>query len=125
MATLIIVVILIASVLLVLAVMSQSSKGSGLAGGLGSSAASQIMGAKRTTDFLEKATWGFIAVVLLLSITANIAIDKNPILETSPNIEAAKKKQVAQPKPQGPSLDSLNSLVPDSGILAPKPDSGK
>ncbi len=124
MTTLIIVITLIASVLLVLAVMSQSSKGSGLAGGLGGSAASQIMGAKRTTDFLEKATWALAAIVLTFSLVANVMIEAPQVIETSPNIEAAKKKQVTQPK-QDSLMDSLNSSLPDSGQAFPKTDSAK
>jgi preprotein translocase subunit SecG len=123
MTTLIIVIILIASVLLVLAVMSQSAKGSGLAAGMGSAAASQLMGAKRTTDFLEKATWGFVGVILLFSLMANAIMERPQVIETSPNIEAAKKKQVAQPKPTG--LDSLPQTLTDTVKTQPKADSAK
>lgn len=55
MYTLIIVLILLASVLMVGIVLIQESKGGGLASGF--SASNQIMGVRKTTDFLEKATW--------------------------------------------------------------------
>jgi preprotein translocase subunit SecG len=112
MTTLIIVLILITSVLLVLAVLAQNSKGSGLAGGLGNSAASQIMGAKRTTDFLEKATGVLAFCVLAFSLMANVFIDRSGQDAASPNIEAAKKKQVTQPKPQTAPPVSLDSAAP-------------
>jgi preprotein translocase subunit SecG len=124
MTTLIIVIILIASVLLVLAVMSQSAKGSGLAAGIGSAAASQLMGAKRTTDFLEKSTWGFVGVILLFSLMANVLMERPQAVETSPNIEAAKKKQVAQPK-QPTGLDSLAQTAQDTTKVQPKTDTAK
>ena len=49
------ILILIASILLILIVLIQNSKGGGLASGFSSS--NQIMGVRKTTDFLEKATW--------------------------------------------------------------------
>ena len=53
------ILILIASILLILIVLIQNSKGGGLASGFSSS--NQIMGVRKTTDFLEKATWfGFL-----------------------------------------------------------------
>lgn len=60
------VLILIASILLILIVMIQNSKGGGLASGFSSS--NQIMGVRKTTDFLEKATWGLAGTIIVLSI---------------------------------------------------------
>ena len=50
-----IVLILIASILLILAVLAQSPK-SGMAANFGAS--NQVMGVRQTSDFLEKFTWG-------------------------------------------------------------------
>ena len=66
MYTLIIVLILLASVLMVGIVLIQESKGGGLASGF--SASNQIMGVRKTTDFLEKATWGLAIFICVLSI---------------------------------------------------------
>jgi len=60
--------IILASILLVFIVLVQNSKGGGLAAGFQSS--NQIMGVRKTTDFLEKATWGLAAIVIVLSIFA-------------------------------------------------------
>mgnify|MGYP000877098696 CR=1 FL=1 len=62
----ILVTILIAAILMILIVLVQKSKGGGLAAGFSSS--NQIMGVRKTTDFLEKSTWVLAAVVILLSI---------------------------------------------------------
>ncbi len=62
------ILIVIASVLLTLLVLVQNSKGGGLAAGFSSS--NQIMGVRKTTDFLEKATWGLVIFVVVLSIVA-------------------------------------------------------
>ena len=58
--------ILIASILLILIVLVQNSKGGGLASGFSSS--NQIMGVRKTTDFLDKATWGLACTVIVLCI---------------------------------------------------------
>ncbi len=60
------ILILIAAILLILIVLIQNSKGGGLASGFSSS--NQIMGVRKTTDFLEKATWGLAGTVIVLSI---------------------------------------------------------
>ncbi|HEY1040417.1 MAG TPA: preprotein translocase subunit SecG [Bacteroidia bacterium] len=62
------VLILIVCVLLVLVVLVQNSKGGGLASGFASN--NQIMGVRRTSDFLEKATWGLAGALLILSLFA-------------------------------------------------------
>ena len=61
-----IVLIVIASVLLSLLVLVQNSKGGGLSAGFSSS--NQIMGVRKTTDFLEKATWALVIFVVVASI---------------------------------------------------------
>ena len=50
-----VILIVLASVLMCMIVLIQNSKGGGLAAGFDSS--NQIMGVRKTTDFLEKATW--------------------------------------------------------------------
>jgi preprotein translocase subunit SecG len=65
MSTFLIVLILIASILLILAVLVQNPK-SGMAANFGAS--NQVMGVRQTADFLEKFTWGTAAVILVLSL---------------------------------------------------------
>ncbi|MBQ8270033.1 MAG: preprotein translocase subunit SecG [Bacteroidaceae bacterium] len=60
--------IVIASVLMCLIVLVQNSKGGGLASGFASS--NQIMGVRKTTDFLEKATWSLAAFMVVACIVA-------------------------------------------------------
>ncbi len=60
------ILIFIASIFLILIVLVQNSKGGGLASGFASS--NQIMGVRKTTDFLEKATWVLAGAVVVLSI---------------------------------------------------------
>ncbi|CAA7386114.1 preprotein translocase subunit SecG [Chryseobacterium fistulae] len=68
--TLLMVLIMIASVLLVIIVMAQNPKGGGLSSTFGGASSAQF-GVQRTNDFMEKATWtlgGTIIVLILLSV---------------------------------------------------------
>jgi len=62
------ILIVIAAVLLTLLVLVQNSKGGGLAAGFASG--NQVMGAPKTADFLEKATWTLVALIVAFSIAA-------------------------------------------------------
>jgi preprotein translocase subunit SecG len=66
MATLLTILIIIASVLMVLIVLIQNPKGGGLSSTFGS--ATQFGGVRKTTDMLEKATWGLAIIILSISI---------------------------------------------------------
>jgi preprotein translocase subunit SecG len=68
------VLILITCILLILIVLIQNSKGGGLASGFSSS--NQIMGVKKTNDFLEKATWTLAIALLVFSLVANFVIPR-------------------------------------------------
>lgn len=65
MYTAVIIIIIIASILLGLVILMQNSKGGGLASEFSSS--NQIMGVRKTTDFLEKTTWTLAIVIVVLS----------------------------------------------------------
>ena len=78
------ILIVIASILLTLLVLVQNSKGGGLAAGFSSS--NQIMGVRKTTDFLEKATWFLVAFVIVLSI-GSVAVNKNDIATNESEIK--------------------------------------
>ena len=67
MEAVIISVILFVAVLLILVILAQNSKGGGLSNQFGGAGASQVMGVKKTGDFLEKLTWG---CAIALSISA-------------------------------------------------------
>lgn len=71
-----IVLIIIASVLLVLAVLAQSPKG-GMAANFGASNA--VMGVRQTADFLEKFTWSLAISILVFSLCATMAMPKEDI----------------------------------------------
>ncbi|MCF8295330.1 MAG: preprotein translocase subunit SecG [Bacteroidales bacterium] len=71
------VLIFIAAILLILIVLVQNSKGGGLAANFTS--ANQTLGVRKTTDFLEKATWVLAVSLLVLSIAASASIPKKTV----------------------------------------------
>ena len=81
------ILMIITSILLVLIVLVQNPKGGGLSSSFGGGASNQIMGAKNTTDFLEKATWTLAVTLIVLSLLSNFAIPRKNI-EESPEIKA-------------------------------------
>ncbi|MFW5805107.1 MAG: preprotein translocase subunit SecG [Bacteroidales bacterium] len=70
------VLLMIVCVLLILIVLVQNPKGGGLSSAFGQG--NQVMGVRKTTDFLEKATWGLAIAVLVLSLFASFAIPRQP-----------------------------------------------
>ncbi|MBE9469102.1 MAG: preprotein translocase subunit SecG [Bacteroidetes bacterium] len=87
MYTVISILILIASILLVLIVLVQNSKGGGLAANFSSS--NQIMGVRKTTDFLEKSTWTLAGAIFVLCILAAATIPRH---EVDPNKSAIEEQ---------------------------------
>jgi preprotein translocase subunit SecG len=81
MAVLINVLIILASILLILIVLVQNSKGGGLASNF--SASNQVMGVRKTTDFLEKATWGLAIALVLFCLVSTMSIDRGTVKHKS------------------------------------------
>ena len=95
MLTFLSVIIVIASILLILLVLVQKSKGGGLASGFSSS--NNIMGVRKTTDVVEKATWGLAAAVIVLSLVSGKVINSQNKERSSnvPNVEVPAGSQTA------------------------------
>lgn len=70
MATLLSIIIILASILLVFIVFIQNPKGGGLSSDFG--AAHQLGGVQKTNDFVEKATWSLAAVIAVVSIVLTL-----------------------------------------------------
>ena len=64
--TLFVILIVLAAILMVFIVLIQESKGGGLASNF--SSYNQIGGVRKTTDFIEKSTWGLAIAMVLFSI---------------------------------------------------------
>ncbi|MBR5384719.1 MAG: preprotein translocase subunit SecG [Firmicutes bacterium] len=70
--TILVVLIVIASILLTLVVLLQNGKGDGLATNF--VAGNQTLGVRQTANILEKITWGLMAFVLVVSIISTFSL---------------------------------------------------
>ncbi len=68
------ILIVITALLLILIVLVQNSKGGGLASNFGQG--NQIMGVRKTADFLEKATWALAIALFVFCLLASFSIPK-------------------------------------------------
>ncbi|MDE6152574.1 MAG: preprotein translocase subunit SecG [Muribaculaceae bacterium] len=90
MQTALIIISVIISVLLIIVVLIQKSKGGGLASNFAGS--NQIMGVRRTNNFIEKATWTLAIIVCFLSLMSGILMrggvqDNQPMVKDVAPIE--------------------------------------
>jgi len=96
-----------AAILLVFVVLAQNSKGGGLSSQFGGSGASNIMGVKKTGDLLERLSWIFITVIILVSLGTNVV---SPNQQNNDDIlERVRTQKPAIPAtaPVAPSSDSV------------------
>ncbi|WP_295936718.1 preprotein translocase subunit SecG [uncultured Alistipes sp.] len=106
--TICIALILVASVLVILAVLVQSPK-SGMAANFGAS--NQVMGVRQTSDFLEKFTWTMAIAIVVLSLVATLAMDKGRVAESNSAITKDAKALQEQ------MLDSeVQTVIPQAEI---------
>lgn len=97
---LIIVLVILASVLMCGIVLIQESKGGGLASSFASS--NQIIGVRKTTDFLERATWGLAIAMVVLSIVSAAFVTKTTVEEAPINISVPAQSTDANNVPAFP-----------------------
>ena len=105
MYTIFAILIIICCVLLVLVVLVQNPKGGGLSSTFGGGG-NQMMGVKKTTDFLEKATWTLAISLISLSLLSNFAIPR----ENTDDPESIMQEQIDQSlvPQQVPNLPEVN-----------------
>lgn len=77
MYTLIIILTVLVSILLIVVVLIQKSKGGGLSSSFAGS--NQIMGVRRTNDFIEKATWTLAGIICVLAILSVFVMPRNMV----------------------------------------------
>ena len=107
--TICIALILVASVLVILAVLVQNPK-SGMAAYFGAS--NQVMGVRETTNFLEKFTWAMAIAIVVLSLVATLAMDRSKVAES--NSEISKDAKALQERV----LETEAAAMPQAEIPA-------
>lgn len=100
--TLLVVLIVLVAILMIFIVLIQESKGGGLASNFSST--NSIMGVRKTTDIVEKLTWGLAAALVVISVAcayvAPQATGENSVME------GATQEQTALPAMPGASKDA-------------------
>lgn len=103
------ILILLAAILLILIVVVQNSKGGGLAAGF--SAGNQLAGVRKTTDFLEKATWYLAGAIMVLSILSALFLHGS--IETVEKQVNQQVKTIEAPAPEAlPDLGTTPAETP-------------
>ena len=85
------VLILIVSFLMMLVVLVQNSKGGGLASNFSSH--NQILGVRKTTDFLEKTTWTLAILLVAFCLASSLAIPKGGV-QGAGKVDTQMRKQI-------------------------------
>ena len=110
------ILILLASILLIGVVLIQKSKGGGLASNFASS--NQIMGVRKTTDFVEKATWTLAITVCVLSILTAFVAPRDLVTGKGSRVtNAPKQEQQATPvatEKQAPAPVAAPAAAPEA-----------
>ena len=120
MYTLFVILVLIASVLMCLVVLIQESKGGGLASGFASG--NQLMGVRKTTDVIERVTWGLAIAMVVLSVAAAYALPKQNV-----DSSVLMKTNTTAPVPTVPQQGATTTM-PTGGNAqqqAPAPEGGQ
>ncbi|MBQ8807204.1 MAG: preprotein translocase subunit SecG [Bacteroidaceae bacterium] len=105
MYTLSVVLVILASILMCGIVLIQESKGGGLASSFSSS--NQIMGVKKTTDFLEKATWTLAIAMVVLSVVSAGFVEKSSNVEEIIELQAPTQQAPVQvPTAEAPATET-------------------
>lgn len=91
------VLILIVCVLLILLVLVQNSKGGGLTSTFSSS--NQVLGVKKTADFLEKSTWTLAIALLVLTLSTVFVLPRTTTVSdaNSSTLDYLRKNPDAKP----------------------------
>ncbi len=100
MLTAILILIIIACVLLTLVVLIQNPKGGGIAANF--IAPNQIMGASRSTDVVEKATWILAITLIVLSLLSNFARQPSSEADAGTKDSRIKENVMDAPVPTAP-----------------------
>ena len=111
MYTLLITLSIIISILLVIVILLQASKGDGLSGTIGGGAGGfgTVFGARRTADFLSKATWWLGGSLLVLAVVINLFFlpgqttsgERESIIQRSGNQTVPTTTTLPQPTEEG------------------------
>lgn len=120
MYTLLVILIVVIAILMCLIVLIQESKGGGLASSF--SASNQIMGVRKTTDVIEKITWGLAAAMVVFSVASvffipTVSVEESAMMKAATEQRAVNSNNLpgfGVSESQAPA-SSQNTEVPAAG----------
>lgn len=113
--------IIIVCVFLVIIVLVQNSKGGGLAQNFAST--QQVMGVRKTTDFLEKATWTCAIVIMVLSFVSVACLPEKTQVSGKSVVDELINNQNAASSTQAfpaPAMDATDATQAPATEAAPQ-----
>ena len=114
------ILILIASILLVGVVLIQKSKGGGLSENFGKG--NDMFGVQKTTDIVEKLTWGLVAFIVVLSVVSvafTPSATQGPATQKSEVTAPTSLPTNAQPNVEGNGQGQSNGQAAPAAPAAP------
>ena len=99
----------IVAILLIGVVLIQKSKGGGLSSSFAGS--NQIMGVRRTNDFIEKATWTLASIICVLAIASAFITDN---AEATDDLKSTQATTVPAAAAQGQYGDEAKPAAPEA-----------
>ena len=120
MYTLFVILAVITAILLAIVVLIQESKGGGLASNV--SGANSVLGVRKTTDFVEKATWTLAALLVVFSVATSFFIHEDTTFDVTNIKEAAPAQpQMPAPAPAAPAAKTPSAAPAAPATSAPAP----
>ena len=125
MYTLFVILAVITAILLAIVVLIQESKGGGLASNV--SSANSVLGVRKTTDFVEKATWTLAALLVVFSVATSFFVhqntdgtfDVNNIKTAAPAAPATPATPAAPAAPANQAAPATQGTAPAAQTPAP------
>lgn len=96
------IIIVIASILLIIAVLLQNGKGEGMASNFTS--ANTTLGVRQTANILEKVSWGLVTFILVVSIITSFTTKT-----ATSGVDVTEKIEAAAAQPEFPSAPVQNA----------------
>jgi preprotein translocase subunit SecG len=106
MYTAVTILIILICILLVLVVLIQNPKGGGISSGI--IVSNQVMGVKKTTDFIEKLTWGLALGLVFLCLVAGMSLPN----KEDRSIGSSMEEQIEKGATTNPAPQSLPQAQP-------------
>lgn len=118
MLTLFLILLSIAAILLILIILAQNPKGGGLSSSFGGS--TQIIGARQTADFLEKASWYIAVGILVIVLMTNVFKPSTEGTKERKSIISDQVDEMAAPPPPAQKQQQQKQQAPPPSPEPPK-----